>query len=187
MGNATILNCYKQGKVIFLGFFVALTGGCSSDEPLPTIAELDVERYMGKWYEIARLPNRFEENLECVTATYTLKSNGKVDVLNKGIDTADNNTPSEANGTARMPDKDVPGQLKVVFFWPFGGDYYIIELDENYTHALVGSPDRDYLWILSRTPTITQDVKQQLLESATRNGFNVDLLHYTKQDLPDCG
>lgn len=155
---------------------------CSSDnEPLPTVNDVDLEQYKGKWYEIARLPNSFEDGLSCVTAEYGIKEDGKISVLNSG--TKENGKRTSSEGTARVPDPETyPGRLKVSFFWPFSGDYYIIDLDENYQWALVGAPDRAYLWILSRSPEIDADVKQRLLKKATEQGFSVDQLHWTKQD-----
>lgn len=163
-------------------FLIGLPAGCGSKEYLPTVEEVDLERYAGLWYEIARLPNRFERNLKCVTAEYTLMDNGKIQVTNRGVDRDNPDDKSEANGTARVPDADFPGQLRVVFFWPFGGDYYLIELDENYQHALVGSPDREYLWILAREKNLDQNTLENLRNSAKELGFPVDQLHYPAHD-----
>lgn len=155
---------------------------CSSDnESLPTVEAVDLDQYKGKWYEIARLPNSFEDGLSCVTAEYSLREDGKITVLNSG--TKENGKRTSSEGTARLPDPEAyPGRLKVSFFWPFSGDYYIISLDQEYQWALVGAPNRDYLWILSRTPSISPDVKQELLSRAKALGFYVDELHWTEQN-----
>ncbi len=100
-------------------------------------AKVDIEKYTGQWYEIARLPNSFERGLKCTTATYTLKKNGKIKVLNKGYSIEETGKVSTAKGSAWIPDPDYPGRLKVSFFWPFAGNYYIISLDEKYENVLV--------------------------------------------------
>lgn len=137
---------------------------------------------MGKWYEIARLPNRFEQGLKCVTATYELRDDGKVNVFNRGIDEQNPERVDEAKGKARMPDPTFPGRLKVSFFWPFSGDYFIIDLDDDYTLSLVGDPGRKYLWILARSPEPEQDSIDELVKKAASLGFPVELLHYPPHD-----
>ncbi len=147
---------------------------CKTSQDLPTVETVDIQKYFGVWYEIARLPNSFEKGLECVTATYSLKNNGKIEVLNKGHFTEKENVSKTAKGTAWVPDSSYPGRLKVTFFWPFFGDYYIMSLDENYQYALVGDPSRKYLWILSRTKILDPAVYSQLIDHAKTNGFNID-------------
>jgi len=124
---------------------------CKPSQNLSTVEKVDIKKYAGQWYEISRLPNSFEKGLHCVTATYTLKKNNKIEVLNKGYSIKDRGKFSTAKGTAWVPNSEYPGRLKVRFFWPFSGNYYIISLDEEYNYALVGDPSRKYLWILSRT------------------------------------
>jgi apolipoprotein D and lipocalin family protein len=147
---------------------------CNTVQDLPTVEKVDLQQYSGKWYEIARLPNSFEKGLECVTATYTLKSNGKVEVLNKGYTMGSGGKIKSAGGTARIPDPEFPGRLKVTFFWPFYGDYYILVLDENYSYALIGAPSRKYLWVLSRTRLLDEAIYSRLMDHAGKNGFNID-------------
>ena len=120
---------------------------------LKVVKNVDLNRYKGTWYEIARFPHSFEKDLVGVTATYTLKEDGKIGVLNKGYkDTLDGKL-KEAKAFAKVPYPEWAGYLRVFFFWPFGGDYMILELDqENYQYALVGDPSLNYLWVLSRTP-----------------------------------
>ena len=148
---------------------------------LAVVPEVDLERYAGKWFEIARLPNRFERSCASdVTATYALRDDGKIDVRN-ACRKADGSM-KEANGTAKLRDAGGPAsKLKVTFFWPFYGDYWIVRLDPEYNWALVGSPDRDYLWILSRTPSLTEAVYSDIVRSAAEKGFETSRLIRTKQ------
>nr|WP_321409059.1 lipocalin family protein [uncultured Carboxylicivirga sp.] len=166
----------------FLLLLLILVSSCSSNEDLPTVKDVDLTKYQGTWYEIARLPNRFEKGLKCVTANYTPDEDGTIKVINKGINTEDQSKSETAIGKAKVPDAQFPGQIKVSFFGPFYGDYYIIDLDENYHYALVGDPSRKYLWILSRTPKIDNEIYNSLITKAEKLGFNVSELHLTKQD-----
>lgn len=154
---------------------------CRTAQDLPTVQEVDIQSYMGLWYEIARLPNNFEKGLECVTATYTLKRNGKIEVLNRGY-SSEKGEYRTARGTARIPDPGEPGRLKVSFFWPFSGNYYILVLEENYRYALVGDPSRKYLWVLSRTKQMEEDTYNGLLDHAREFGFKTEQVRETAQD-----
>jgi len=156
-----------------------LAGNATSD--LPTVEKVDLIRYAGLWYEIARLPNSFEKGLECVTANYTLKPNGKVEVLNKGF-SAKKGAFKSSKGKAWVPDDNYPGRLKVSFFWPFAGNYYIISLDKDYAYALVGDPSRKYLWVLSRTKILDEAIYSELLEKARILGFDIDKMLLIKHD-----
>jgi len=151
---------------------------------LSTVEKVDIKKYVGLWYEIARLPNSFEKGLNCVTATYTLKKNDKIEVLNQGYSTKDKGKLNTTKGTAWVPNSEYPGRLKVSFFWPFSGNYYIISLDEEYNYALVGDPSRKYLWILARTKNLDDTVYSDLLEIAKINGFDIDKLIKVNQDCP---
>ncbi len=152
-------------------------------DTMQVVTEVDLSRYAGKWYEIARLPNSFEKGLVCTTAKYTLKDNGKVGVLNEGYRGSKEGRRSSAKGTAWVPDPNVPGKLKVSFFWPFSSDYWILALDEKeYGYAMVGSPSGSFLWILCREPRIDDDTYSGLVESARRMGFETDLLYRVPQD-----
>jgi len=149
---------------------------------LSTVKEVDIQKYAGQWYEIGRLPNSFEKGLECVTATYTLKNNGKIGVLNQGHSLKKPGKISTAKGTAWVPDEAYPGRLKVSFFWPFAGDYYIISLDDNYSYALVGDPSRKYLWVLSRTKLLDNTIYAELLEIARNKGFDIEQMITVNQE-----
>jgi lipocalin len=142
-----------------------------------TIKNVDLSRYAGHWYEIARLPNSFEKGLIGVTAKYTLKNNGKIEVLNQGYLKSFEGKLKSARGRARIPDPQNTGRLKVSFFLFFGADYLIFDLDtENYQYALVGSNSYKYLWILSRSPQMDESVYQRLVEKAKQLGFNTNRL-----------
>jgi apolipoprotein D and lipocalin family protein len=160
---------------------IACLLGCNSDKELPTVPELDLEKYAGTWYEIARLPNSFEKGLSCVTATYSIQDDGKIAVLNEGYDTEKNEKKS-AEGTAWIPDSQFPGRLKVRFFWPFSGDYFILDIDKKYTHVLIGDPSRKYLWVLSKEKKLSDAVYAQLLERAKQHGFKVEDLVLVEQN-----
>jgi lipocalin len=152
----------------------------NSTANIPAVPAVDLPRYAGTWYEIARLDHSFERDLTHVTATYTLNGNGSVGVLNQGK--KDGKT-STANGKARLLDPNQPGVLKVRFFGPFGGLYKIIALDaENYQFAMVTSGTRGYLWILSRTPRMDEALYQSLLDKARAWKFDVQALVRVAQD-----
>ena len=153
---------------------------CKTTQDLPTVEKVDIQRYSGVWYEIARLPNSFEKGLECVTATYTPKSDGKIEVLNKGFMVTKGKMKT-AKGTAWVPDPAYPGRLKVTFFWPFSGNCYIMLLDEDYRYVLVGDPSRKYLWVLSRSKDFDGSVYSSLMDHARKNGFNTDQVMQTDQ------
>lgn len=148
-----------------------------------TVKSLDLERYMGLWYEIARYDNYFEHGLIDVTATYTLRPDGTIRVENRGCKRHSPYDISKTiNGHAKIPDPSQPAKLKVAFFLNFYSDYYILELDEeNYSYALVGSSTDKYLWILSRTPEMREDIKKKLLSSAERRGYDIKRLQWIEQ------
>jgi|SRR6056300_35650 apolipoprotein D and lipocalin family protein len=160
----------------FLATVLLLTS-CKTTQELKTVDYVDLERYQGKWYEITKIPNRFEKNLIYVTANYTLKENGKIKVLNDGYNTKKGKY-EKAVGEAKV---NGPGQLGVSFFKPFYGDYYIMELDEDYQWVLVGSPSRDYLWILARTPQISEELITELSKRAENAGFDISRLERMEQ------
>ena len=140
---------------------------------LGVVGAVDLSRYAGRWFEIARLPNRFEKKCaDSVTATYTLRSDGKVDVVNRCRKA--NGEYTTAEGKAKIVDKKTNAKLKVTFFWPFYGDYWILDLGSDYEYAVVGSPDRKYLWILSRTPQLDEQLYQRLLAKMASRGFETE-------------
>ena len=149
-----------------------------SKNGLETVSKVELDRYLGKWYEIAHLPAGFQNGCNQTTATYSLQENGNISVLNE---CSKNGKYKKAKGTAKVVDKQTGAKLKVTFFWPFYGDYWILKLGENYDYAVVGTPNRKYLWILSRTPTIDTKLYSELREFAKSKGFNVDNLILTSQ------
>lgn len=147
---------------------------------LSTVSRLDVNRYMGKWYEIARLPHANEEGLHSITATYTLREDNTIGVLNRGY--TDAGDLQEANGHAYRPDDADPGKLKVSFFLFFYGDYFVIELDDqDYQWALVSSGSGNYLWVLSRTSVMEKALYEELLQRARDRGFDLSQLIVVEQ------
>jgi apolipoprotein D and lipocalin family protein len=141
-----------------------------------TVKELDLNRYLGKWYEIARFDHSFERGLVGVTATYSLRSNGKIKVVNEGYKNTLDGKHSIAIGKAKVPDKTQPGHLKVSFFLFFYADYFVLELDEKYQWALIGSSSDKYLWILSRTTQLDKNVYETILTKARERGYDIGKL-----------
>lgn len=163
---------------------VLLTGvlaGCAVQVPqgIEPVTGFQVERYMGRWYEIARLDHRFERGMERVTADYALQPDGTVQVTNRGFATAKGEW-KEAVGKARFTGSPEVGALKVSFFGPFYGGYNIVDLDPDYQHALVAGPDRSYLWILSRSPDPPRAEVERLVAKAAALGFDTRALIYVK-------
>jgi apolipoprotein D and lipocalin family protein len=146
------------------------------------VSAVDLNRYKGKWYEIARLPNYFERKLKCTTAIYTLREDGRITVVNGGNYISDPSENTTAKGIAWIPDPKSPGKLKVQFFWPFSGDYWIMYLDKEYRHVLVGDPDHKYLWILAREKVMDEMTYKMLLQKAIDNGYDVTTIIRVAQD-----
>lgn len=132
----------------------APSGALPGAAPLQAVGALDLERYLGTWYEVAKYPNSFERGLVAVTAEYSWREDGRVRVLNSGLEGSFDGERKSAEGKAWVPDAAAPARLRVSFFWPFAADYWVIGLDPDYRWAVVGEPDRRYLWVLSRTPTL---------------------------------
>lgn len=153
----------------------------ADDSTLQTVESVDVEQYMGTWYEIANFPMRFQEGCTGTTATYSLDGD-KVKVLNRCfIDTLDGEE-EVAEGWARVVDTESNAKLEVSFFRPFWGDYWVIDLADDYSYAVVGHPDRSYLWILSRTPQMDEQVYAGILERLVdESGYDLTPLTVTDQ------
>ena len=151
-----------------------------ADSPPPTVRFVELSRYVGKWYEIARYPNRFQRDcMGEVTAEYTLRKDGKIAVLNSCR--KKNGSLSQARGTAKIADASTNSKLKVTFFWPFYGDYWIVDLASDYSYAIVGEPKRKYLWILSRTPKMDPVLYESLLLKVEQIGYDAEKLIKTPQ------
>lgn len=165
--------------LLLAGLVVVAHLSLAADAPLKTVDHVDLRRYAGKWYEIARYPNRFQRDCDTdTTADYVLRDDGRVRVVNacrkKG------GAIKTARGTAKVLDKTSNSKLKVTFFWPFYGDYWIIGLSKNYDYALIGDPDRKYLWILSRTPNMDESTYRQVLEQIRCAGYDPARLQRTR-------
>lgn len=151
--------------------------------PLQTVSHVDLARYVGLWYEIGRYPNSFQKGCKASTAMYTLRPDGQIGVVNSCRDEHDSRL-REAKGRAWVVDKNSNARLKVSFFWPFRGDYWIIDLGEDYEYAVVGTPNRRYLWILSRTPEMRPVVLEKIFQNVEKQGFvRSNLLLHDKENL----
>ncbi|MDG4551379.1 MAG: lipocalin family protein [Candidatus Contendobacter sp.] len=173
-------------KKTLLSLWVLLAG-CAVAPPsgVTPISGFELDRYLGKWYEIARLDHSFERGLSNVSATYDVRQDGGVRVRNRGYDDRAG-IWKEAEGRAYFTDEPTVGSLKVSFFGPFYGGYHIVALDRvNYSHALVSGPSRDYLWILARTRSMPPATLENLLAQARALGFATDRLILVKQDRDD--
>jgi apolipoprotein D and lipocalin family protein len=172
-------------KLIYLG--LVLVGACSvakaagGGSPLETVPKVGLNRYVGRWYEIAKYPNRFERKCDSnVTATYGIRPDGKISVVNSCTTYEGNVTQS--SGWAKVVDQKTGSKLKVTFFWPFFGDYWIIDLGPNYEYAVIGEPSRKYLWILSRTPKVDDALYAELTSRLAGKGYDESKLERMKQN-----
>ncbi len=175
------MQAFRWMSVALIGFVALTHAKSASTESIPPVPHFELSRYLGTWYEIARLPHRFEKGLVRVTATYTLLPDGKIQVLNRGFKTSKNKW-SQAKGKAWVPDPAVPARLKVRFFWPFSAEYKIIRLDPDYQWAVVTSSSTKYFWILSRTPVMDEALYQSLVQFAAQNGFDTGRLIRVPQE-----
>lgn len=168
-----------RARVTLLSIILLLLQGCTgAPSGIKPVEGFDVKRYLGTWYEIARLDHRFEKNLIKVTATYSQREDGGIKVVNRGYDIKKKKWRS-AVGRAYFVGKKTTGQLKVSFFGPFYGGYTIIVLDKKaYRYALVSGPNRKYLWILARDKVLAPEIKTRLLTKAKSLGFDTDKLIY---------
>lgn len=169
-----------KSLALFLG--TCLLAGCAASPPgITPVSNFDLDRYLGTWYEIARLDHRFERGLSQVSATYSKRSDGGVDVLNRGL-ASQTGKWKEAKGRAYFIGDPTVARLKVTFFWPFYGGYNVIELDrENYAYALVCGPNRNYLWILARNRQLDSATLQDLISAAKRLEFDTSQLVFVDQ------
>ncbi|AJJ64007.1 outer membrane lipoprotein Blc [Yersinia aldovae] len=159
-----------------------LSVACSVTPPkdVKVVDNFQLPRYLGTWYEIARLDHSFERGLDSVSANYTPRDDGGVKVINRGYNQKKQQW-QESIGKAYFIGSPQQASLKVSFFGPFYGGYNVIDLDDEYQHALIAGPNRDYLWILSRTPTIDIQTRDRLVAVAKNYGFPVDKLIWVKQ------
>ena len=169
-----------------LGFLIVT--GCASSTTerlhlpaLRTVAHVDLSRYLGTWYEIASFPQRFQRGCTATTAIYTLRDDGKIDVLNRCRKGALDGPEKSAHGRARVVDRATNAKLEVSFFRPFWSDYWIIDLADDYSYAVVGHPGRDYLWILARKPTMAEATYQAIVARLQAQGYDTSRLVRTLQ------
>jgi len=178
----------KLNIAFFGALLFATTAGCGTTTAerlqlgeLPTVPQVDVARYLGTWYEIASYPQSFQKGCTATTATYSLRDDGELDVLNRCRKPDINGEEDSAHGHAWIVDKRSNAKLEVSFFWPFHGAYWIIDLGKNYEYAVVGHPSRDYLWILSRKPKLDPALYEQILERLEKHGYDRKRLVVTPQ------
>jgi apolipoprotein D and lipocalin family protein len=165
-------NIFSWSIMLILGLF-----SCKNSSQLQTVPSVDVNRYMGKWYEIASYPQFFEKGCSNVSATYTLKDS-YVEVFNSSIK---NGKENSITGKAFVVKNSGNAKLKVQFFWPFKGDYWIIDLDKDYAWAVVSDPKQKTLWVLSRTPQMEESIYQSILQKLAAKGFDLKRIQLMKQ------
>lgn len=173
----------RYPRLTWLAPFTLLAGCTGAPEGTRPVADFQLDQYLGQWYEIARLDHGFERGLECVTAEYSRRDDGGIRIVNRGYDSNEQRW-EYADGHASFVGEADVGHLKVSFFGPFYAGYSVLELDENYQHALVAGPDRDYLWILSRRPSLRDETYQSLVARARELDFPVDELVAVEHDPP---
>lgn len=169
-----------KSLVLILLVIFSFTSCTSKYEPLNTVKKVELNKYLGTWYEIARYEHKFEKDCKNVTATYNLKKENEIEVINQctNINTSEK---KKATGVAFAKDETF-SKLRVSFFRPFYGDYWILMLDENYKYAVVGAPSREYLWILAREKTIPDEIKKSILKKLPTLGFPTNKLIWTIQE-----
>lgn len=169
-------------KMGFIGTLLFMLSGClGMPKGVEPVSGFELNRYLGKWYEVARLNHSFEEGLSKVSAEYSINEDGSVKVINRGYSKEDKEW-SQAEGKAKFIGAEDQGYLKVSFFGPFYGSYVVFELDkENYQYAFVSGPDLDYLWLLSRTKEVDQEVIEHFVSMAQSLGFKTNELIFVEQ------
>ncbi len=178
-------NTVLMAGLIWIAFWGLALQSAVADglPPLQTVQSVDLNRYMGTWYEIASFPQRFQKGCVASMATYSLRDDGKVSVFNQCRNETLDGKLRSAKGTAWVVDKRTNAKLKVQFFWPFSGDYWIIDLGSNYEFAVVGHPKRTYLWILSRKPQMDSGTYEAILQRLKAQEYDLSRLKKTLQPL----
>jgi len=168
--------------LLFAFVLLALFSACTPpNQPLEVVQSIDLQRFLGKWYEIGGIPTPEQATCTGTTATYTSKSATEVDVLNRCFEKSLTGREISAKGRAYIPNPAEPTKLKVEFFWPFAGDYQIMALDADYQYALIGTPSRRYLWVLSRSPELPESTWQKLVDTAIAQGYDSSKIIKTLQ------
>ncbi len=171
----------SSAKILVVPLALTLAGCAALYPPLDVVDEVDLSRYAGTWYEIASYPAIFQAGCTATTAEYTLRDDGRVTVVNTCREGSLDGPVQRIEGSARVADSTTNAKLKVTFFPPFEGDYWIIELGEDYEYAVVGVPNRAFLWILSRTPTLDEAIYQGILDRLPARDYDADRLVRTLQ------
>lgn len=169
-------------KILYCTLIIITVCCAKSNADLTVVQNVDLNRYLGKWYEIATIPQRFQLGCHCVTAEYSLRPDGKVKVVNSCHKDSPTGPFKSITGQAKVVKGSYNAKLKVSFFWPFWGNYWIINLDqENYQWAVISAPSRKTLWILSRTPEMDEGLYEKLVEFCKSVGLDTGLLIKTDQ------
>ncbi len=166
--------------ILVLGI-LGLASASAQQKPLEVVDHVDLERYLGTWYEIATIPQRFQKGCVGVTATYSLRPDGTIRVINRCRKETLDGPLRDIEGKAWVVDKKTNAKLQVQFFWPFSGAYWIIELDADYKWAVVGHPNRNYLWILCRTPRMDPALYDDLINRIGNKGYDISKIKPTLQ------
>ena len=168
-------------KFLLMASLLTLFGCGNADSDLQAVDKVDAQRYMGKWYDIANFPQRFQKNCKCTSAEYKLLDDETVEVYNYCLD-SETGKVKDITGKAFIADKTTNAKLKVQFFWPFKGDYWIVELADDYSYAVVSEPGKEYLWILSRTPTMDENLLEAIIGRLKEKGFDTSKIVRTVHD-----
>lgn len=171
-----------MNKILLILSIFILSGCLGMPKSVAPVSNFELNNYLGKWYEIARLDHSFERGLSQVSAEYSLKDDGGVKVINRGFSTAENKW-SQAEGKAYFVNDTSQGYLKVSFFGPFYGSYVIFELDSNYQYAFISGPDTEYLWLLARTPVVDDAIIEKFIAMSKARGFKTENLVFVDQSL----
>jgi apolipoprotein D and lipocalin family protein len=165
----------------FLAGFAMVAPSRANDKPLQTVDFVDLDRYLGRWYEIASYPAWFQKNCTATTADYSLRDDGLIEVVNSCRKRSLDGKLNRAKGRAKVVDRESNAKLKVSFFGPFWGPYWIIDLDADYEWAVVGGPNRKYLWVLSRTPQMDDEIFEGIVARLRDQGYDPARLNRTLQ------
>lgn len=168
-------------RIMFVSLFFLILTVASKSQPLQTVPYVDLNKYAGKWYEIASFPQRFQKGCNCTTADYTPTDKGYVIVENRCNKDSINGKQTYIKGKAFVVEKSGSAKLEVQFFWPFKGKYWIIDLANDYSYAVVGHPNRKYLWILSRIATMNDTIYQKIISRIKEKEFNISKIKRTQQ------
>jgi apolipoprotein D and lipocalin family protein len=177
----TCLDPSRPLLALLLSLLPVASAAAAGAPPLRTVPHVDLARYAGTWYEIASYPQRFQKGCTGTVATYTIRPDGTVEVVNRCARDSLDGRVTVARGRARVVDPESNAKLKVSFFWPFWGDYWIVDLGPDYEYAVVGHPGRRYLWILGRAPTMAPGVYEGILERLRAQGYDTTRLVRTLQ------